>query len=221
MQSVRSFRFRVVVMAVLILVSIHLAAQNSELSSMRKNGRIVWKGFVFADFSTSAIYTSEPNGTDVQQLSTYPCVKIKTPRITKESRTVKRAEMTEQQKLSICARLPEPYSTLVLLLTRIPVRIEEAIGIKEADLDGHVLTIRRVVYKEWFTTCNRTSSEAFRSWTWNCLLGLGNWAKVRNGCFSLGIKHPSTHQTPVAVSSNLLRRNLGSSCVDGTISDTA
>lgn len=80
-------------------------------------------------------------------ISTYPCVKIKTPRITNESRTVKRAEMAEQQKLSISARLPEPYSTLVLLLTRIPVRIEEAIGVKETDLDDHVLTIRQVVYE--------------------------------------------------------------------------
>jgi integrase len=80
-------------------------------------------------------------------ISIYPCVKIKTPRMTNESRMVKRAEMTEQQKLSISARLAEPYSTLVLLLTRIPVRIEEAIGLKETDLDGHVLTIRRVVYE--------------------------------------------------------------------------
>ncbi|HKV81807.1 MAG TPA: tyrosine-type recombinase/integrase [Candidatus Sulfotelmatobacter sp.] len=80
-------------------------------------------------------------------ISTYPCVKIKTPRITNESRSVKRAEMTEQQRLSISARLSEPYSTLVLLLTRIPVRIEEAIGVKETDLEGHVLTIRRVVYE--------------------------------------------------------------------------
>ena len=72
-------------------------------------------------------------------IKTYPCVKIKTPRITNESRTVKRAEMTEQQKLSISSRLDEPYSTLVLLLSRIPVRIEEAIGIKETDLEGHVL----------------------------------------------------------------------------------
>ena len=30
-----------------------------------------WKGFVFADFSTSAIYTSEPNGKDIQQV-TFP-----------------------------------------------------------------------------------------------------------------------------------------------------
>src|SRR5437016_4960597 len=36
-----------------------------------KNGRIVWKGFVFADFTTSAIYTSAPNGKDIQQL-TFP-----------------------------------------------------------------------------------------------------------------------------------------------------
>jgi len=80
-------------------------------------------------------------------ISTYPCVKIKTPRITNESRSVKRAELTEQQKRGISARLPEPYSTLVFLLSRIPVRIEEALGIKETDLDGHVLTIRRVVYE--------------------------------------------------------------------------
>ena len=53
-------------------------------------------------------------------ISIYPCVKIKTLRITNESRAVERAEMTEQQKLNLSARLAEPYSTLVLLLTRIP-----------------------------------------------------------------------------------------------------
>jgi integrase len=73
-------------------------------------------------------------------------VKIKTPRTTNESRGVKRAEMSELQKLAIVAGLDEPYSTLVLLVTRIPVRIEEAIGVKGTDLDGHVLTLRRVVY---------------------------------------------------------------------------
>jgi integrase len=55
--------------------------------------------------------------------------------------------MTEQQKLAIADRLAEPYSTLVLLVTRIPVRIEEAIGIKLSDLDGHVWSLRRVVYE--------------------------------------------------------------------------
>ena len=55
--------------------------------------------------------------------------------------------MTEEKKLGISARLAEPYSTLVLLVTRIPVRIEEAIGVKETDLEGHVLTLRRVVYE--------------------------------------------------------------------------
>jgi integrase len=80
-------------------------------------------------------------------IATYPCVKIKTPRKTNESRGVKRAEMTEQQKLDIAAHLSEPYSTLVLLLTRVPVRIEEAIGIKLSDLDGHVWTLKRVVYE--------------------------------------------------------------------------
>jgi dipeptidyl aminopeptidase/acylaminoacyl peptidase len=34
-----------------------------------KNGRIVWKGFVFADFSTSAIYSAKHDGSDVQQLT--------------------------------------------------------------------------------------------------------------------------------------------------------
>ena len=80
-------------------------------------------------------------------LATYPCVKIKTPRTTNESRGVKRAEMNEQQKLAIVARLDEPYSTLVLLLTRIPLRIEEALGIKLSDFDGRVLNLRRVVYE--------------------------------------------------------------------------
>jgi integrase len=80
-------------------------------------------------------------------IATFPCVKIKTPRQTNESRGVKRAEMTEQQKLAIADRLAEPYSTLVLLVTRLPVRIEEAIGIKLSDLDGHVWTVKRVVYE--------------------------------------------------------------------------
>lgn len=44
----------------------------------------------------------------------------------------------EEQKLSISARLTEPYSTLALLVARIPMRIEEAIGVKATDLDGHV-----------------------------------------------------------------------------------
>jgi len=80
-------------------------------------------------------------------IDTYPCVKLKTPRITNQNRAVMRAEMTEQQKLSISARLPEPHSTLVLLLARLPLRIEEAIGIKKTDFEGHVLTLRRVVYE--------------------------------------------------------------------------
>jgi integrase len=80
-------------------------------------------------------------------ISTYPCVKIKTPRVTNQSGTVKRAQMTEGQRLNISARVAEPYSTLVLLMARIPLRIEEAIGLKETDLDGHVLTLRRVVYE--------------------------------------------------------------------------
>jgi integrase len=80
-------------------------------------------------------------------IATFPCVKIKTPRQTNESRGVKRAEMTEQQKLAIVDRLAEPYSTLVLLVTRLPVRIEEAIGAKLSDLDGHVWTVKRVVYE--------------------------------------------------------------------------
>ena len=35
----------------------------------------------------------------------------------------------------------------MLLLTRIPVRIEEAMGIKLSDFAGHVLNLRRVVYE--------------------------------------------------------------------------
>jgi hypothetical protein len=66
-------------------------------------------------------------------ITTYPCVKIKTPRTTNQSRGVKRAEMSELQKLALVARLGEPHSTLVLLVTRIPVRIEEAIGVKGTD----------------------------------------------------------------------------------------
>ena len=90
-------------------------------------------------------------------IRTYPCVKIKTPRITNQSRAVKRAEMTEQQKLSISAGIAEPYSTLVLFLTRLPMRIEEAIGVKETDLEDHVLTLRRVVYEGM--AYNRESQE--------------------------------------------------------------
>jgi integrase len=80
-------------------------------------------------------------------IAAYPCVKIKTPRTTNQSRGIKRAEMSEQQKLAIAARLDEPYSTLVLLVTRIPLRIEEAIGIKLSDFEGHVLNVKRVVYE--------------------------------------------------------------------------
>src|ERR1017187_1463681 len=55
--------------------------------------------------------------------------------------------MTEHERLSIAGRLSEPYSTLVLFVSRVPVRIEEAIGVKKTDLEGHVLMLRRVVYE--------------------------------------------------------------------------
>ena len=35
----------------------------------------------------------------------------------------------------------------MLLVTRIPLRIEEVLGIKSSDLNGHVLNLRRVVYE--------------------------------------------------------------------------
>ena len=78
-------------------------------------------------------------------ISTYPCVKIKCPLVTNTKRCVKRAELNEQQKLAIVARMKEPYATLTLLFARTPVRVEDAAGIKIADLDGHVWTIRRYV----------------------------------------------------------------------------
>jgi len=78
-------------------------------------------------------------------ISTYPCVKIKCPVVTNTKRCVKRAELSEKQKLAIVARMKEPYATLTLLFARTPVRVEDAAGMKITDLEGHVWTIRRYV----------------------------------------------------------------------------
>jgi len=78
-------------------------------------------------------------------ISTYPCVKIKCPVVTNTKRCVKRAELSEQQKLAIVARMKEPYTTFTLLFARTPVRVEDAAGMKITDLEGHVWTIRRYV----------------------------------------------------------------------------
>jgi len=154
-------------------------------------------------------------------IATYPCVKIKTPRTTNENRGVKRAEMTELQKLAIVARLDEPYSTLVLLVTRIPVRVEEAIGVKGTDLDGHVLTLRRVVYEGKAYDLQPSEQRKIPIMDIELLARLRSWEQVENGCSNLATERRSTHATPVAVSSNPLRRNWGSGCAAGTISATA
>jgi integrase len=63
-------------------------------------------------------------------------------------RKVVRTELEPSQTLGIIQQLKEPYSTLVLFLGLCGRRIEEAIGIKPADLDdNNVLHIRRVIYK--------------------------------------------------------------------------
>jgi integrase len=72
---------------------------------------------------------------------------IKLPRKT-GGRKVVRTELEPSQTLGIIQQLKEPYSTLVLFLGLCGRRIEEAIGIKPADLDdNNVLHIRRVIYK--------------------------------------------------------------------------
>jgi Tol biopolymer transport system component len=55
----------------LLAIPLRLAAQEQSRTQtfQGKNGRIVWKGFLFADFSTSAILSAEPDGSDVQQLT--------------------------------------------------------------------------------------------------------------------------------------------------------
>lgn len=72
---------------------------------------------------------------------------IRLPRKT-GGRTVIRTELEPSQTLGIIRRLKEPYATLVLFLSLCGRRIEEAIGIRPADLDSNdLLHIRRVIYK--------------------------------------------------------------------------
>lgn len=44
-------------------------AAPGQTTSTGSNGRIAWKGFLHPDFSTSAVFSAEPGGTDVRQLS--------------------------------------------------------------------------------------------------------------------------------------------------------
>jgi Tol biopolymer transport system component len=57
----------------LLAIPLRLAAQEQSRTQTfhGKNGRIVWKGFVFADFTQSAIYSAKHDGTDAMQL-TFP-----------------------------------------------------------------------------------------------------------------------------------------------------
>ena len=70
-------------------------------------------------------------------------------RIPKEfgGRTVERTELTPEQTLQFVSRMKEPYSTLVLLLARVGVRGEAAIGLQPGDLDAeNVLRVKRIIY---------------------------------------------------------------------------
>ena len=71
---------------------------------------------------------------------------IRLPRVT-HGRKVSRTELTPEQILSFVARLPEPLSSLVLLLAIVGLRGEAAVGLQPADLDEeNVLHVRRVIY---------------------------------------------------------------------------
>ena len=128
-------------------------------------------------------------------ISTYPCVKIRCPLVTNTKRCVKRAELNEQQKLAIVVRMKEPYATLTLLFARTPVRVEDAAGIKIADLDGHVWTIRRYVVDGEGTTTPHMSSAKSRSWMRSCLHDCGSSAQAESGCSNLVTVRPLTPAT--------------------------
>lgn len=62
-------------------------------------------------------------------------------------RKVVRTELEPEQIRAIISQLKEPYATLVLFLASVGRRIEEAIGVKPADLDcDNILHIRRIIY---------------------------------------------------------------------------
>jgi integrase len=73
-----------------------------------------------------------------------PCSGARLPR--GSGKRIVRAVLKPEQVVAIAKRLPEPYSTLVLL-AGIGLRIGESIGIKWSDFDGDVLKIQRRIYE--------------------------------------------------------------------------
>ena len=74
-----------------------------------------------------------------------PCTRLKLPRVT-GGRKVIRVVLSVEQTLSIVARLPEPYATLVLFIAALGLRIGEAIAVKFSDFHGGVLHVCRRIY---------------------------------------------------------------------------
>jgi integrase len=79
-------------------------------------------------------------------ITTYPCTRLKTPKVTNTKRCVTRVHIDIDTTTAMAAKLREPYCTLVLLLRKSGLRIEEGSAIKLTDLNGHVLRIQRVMY---------------------------------------------------------------------------
>lgn len=83
---------------------------------------------------------------DCGWLPNNPCTRIKLPRET-GGKHITRALLKPEQIASLCAKLEEPYSTLVWLIAATGLRIGEAIAIQWEDInkDG-VLSVSRRIY---------------------------------------------------------------------------
>jgi hypothetical protein len=73
------------------------------------------------------------------------------------------------------------------------MRIEEAIGVKETDLDGHVLTLRRVVYEGKVYDLQANERRQIPIMDMELIARLKNWVQDENGSSRVGMGHPSTH----------------------------
>jgi integrase len=73
-----------------------------------------------------------------------PCVGVPLPQAPTK---VKRTILKPDQVVALALRLEEPYSTLVLLLAAIGLRISEAVGVRAEDFEGNVLRLRHRYYQ--------------------------------------------------------------------------
>ena len=74
-----------------------------------------------------------------------PCLGVKLPNGT--GRKITRTVLKAEQVKAIAAKLPEPYSTLILFLAVTGLRIGEAVAVKWADFNGEVLNVSRRIYE--------------------------------------------------------------------------